>query len=257
MKLSELHKAGELPERAYDKNGNIKVGYVGTDLSAEVVSGYTSFFLGIRSIIENIVMNVKYTDSGAEAAGVGDAAKALIKKGCVIIGQHSAAKDIAVAVQEEYKKGTLCYSVGYGIDMSEAAPDAGLTSSAANWEIYYKYVMECMINGTEIAIDWSKGFTDNAVAVTEFGPQCAEGTAQHVGAVVSALKNNQLHVFDTGRFTVDGEAIDSYYIDLNGDAVKDEGDGNAQVIGDGYFHESELRSAPYFDIKIDGITELN
>ena len=68
--------------------------------------------------------------------------------------------------------------------------------------------------------------------------------------------NGTLQVFDTSKFTVDGETLDSYVIDLTGDYdTDDEGDKNA--IWDGYFHESELRAAPSFDIRIDGITELN
>ena len=31
-------------------------------------------------------------------------------------------------------------------------------------------------------------------------------------------------------------------------------EGDTEVISDGYFHESEYRSAPYFDLRIDGIT---
>ena len=30
-----------------------------------------------------------------------------------------------------------------------------------------------------------------------------------------------------------------------------------EAIADGYFHESEYRSAPYFDMFIDGITNLD
>ena len=30
-----------------------------------------------------------------------------------------------------------------------------------------------------------------------------------------------------------------------------------ECIVDGYFHESEFRSAPYFALRIDGITELS
>ena len=32
---------------------------------------------------------------------------------------------------------------------------------------------------------------------------------------------------------------------------------DTEVVADGYFHESEFRSAPYFDVQIDGIELVN
>ncbi|MBE5927926.1 MAG: BMP family ABC transporter substrate-binding protein [Lachnospiraceae bacterium] len=199
MKLSELHKAGELPDKAYNKKGNIKVGYVGTFPDEECVSGYNSFFLGIRSIMDNVVMDVMYTNSQSAPEAESEAAKKLIDDGCVFIGQHTYSPAVSSAVQEAYEEGNVCYTIGYGRDMLKSAPDAMLTCIKNNWSVYYKYVIESMINETDVDADWAKGFKDNALGFTEFGPSCAEGTTEQVGAVIDSIKNGQLNISDIDK----------------------------------------------------------
>lgn len=257
MKLAELEEAGKIADKSKDKDGNIKVGYVGAYPYAEVVSGYTAFYLGIKSVVENVTMEVQYTNSWFDITAEGEAAKALMSDGCVIIGQHADSTGAPSAVQEVHESGEEVYSVGYNVSMLSVAPDAALTSSTNNWTVYYRYAFECMLKGENIATDWAKGYSDGAVGITALGSSCADGTAEKVAEVEEALKAGSLHVFDTSKFTVDGKNLDSYFVDLNGDFACDEGDENAQAIKDGYFHESELRAAPSFDIRIDGITELN
>lgn len=256
MKVAELVEEGKLSDVNFDKDGNVKIGYVGAYPYAEVVSGYTAFFLGVRSVYDKVSMEVTYTNSWFDITAEGTAADSLIADGCVIIGQHADSTGAPSAVQAAYENGTVCYSIGYNIDMLSVAPDAALTSATNNWSVYYKYAINAAMNGEEIATDWAKGYADGAVAITELGASAAEGTAEKVEEVETALSDGTLQVFDTSKFTVDGETLDSYVIDLTGDYdTDDEGDKNA--IWDGYFHESELRAAPSFDIRIDGITELN
>ena len=69
-----------------------------------------------------------------------------------------------------------------------------------------------------------------------------------------AIIDGTLHVFATDTFTVGGEKLDSYMADVDTDADYTP---DTEVISDGYFHESEMRSAPYFNLEIDGITLLN
>lgn len=257
MKIQELIKDNKIPDTGKDADGNIKVGYVGAYPYAEVVSGYTAFYLGIKSVVENVAMEVQYTNSWFDITAEGEAAKALMSDGCVIIGQHADSTGAPSAVQEAHAAGSECYSVGYNVDMLSVAADAALTSATNNWSVYYKYAFDCLINGKDIDTDWAKGYAEDAVAITALGSACAEGTQEKVDEVVAAIKDGSLHVFDTSKFTVEGKTLDSYYIDLNGDFACDDGDENAQAIKDGYFHESELRAAPAFDIRIDGIKELN
>lgn len=252
MKIKELVEANALSDANYDANGNVKVGYVGAYPYAEVVSGYTAFYLGIKSVYENVAMSVQYTNSWFDIVAEGEAANALLASGCVIIGQHADSTGAPAAVQAANANGSVCYSVGYNIDMLSVAPDAALTSATNNWSVYYTQAIEKAMNGEKID-EWSAGYAEDAVAITALGPNVAEGTQEAVDAAEEALKAGELHVFDTSTFTVGGEVKDSYAItDFATGAVVFE-----EVISDGYFHESEYRSAPYFDLRIDGITELN
>ena len=71
---------------------------------------------------------------------------------------------------------------------------------------------------------------------------------------VRDLKAGKIKVFATDTFTVNGAKLDSYKADVDTD--KDYAP-DTEVISDGYFHESEKRSAPAFDLRIDGIELLN
>ena len=265
MKVAELVENGELtPETApnsFDADGNIKIGYVGAFPYAEVVSGYTAFFLGIRSIVPNVVMEVKYTNSWFDIDKEGAAAEALVANGCVIIGQHADSTGAPAAVQKLLDNGTICYSVGYNVDMLETAPTAALTSATNNWAVYYKDAFERLLNGEKPLTDWAEGYSKDAVAITELGPSCAEGTQEKVDQVIKGITMGGLFVFDTDTFTVDGEQVESCPIDLSyydystGEPVCIYAGPTQEAIADGNFSESTLRSAPYFSLRIDGITE--
>lgn len=248
MKLAELVEDGKLTDANYDGE-NIKIGYVGAYPYAEVVSGYTAFFLGIQSIVPNVVMDVTYTNSWFDITKEAAAADALMADGCVIIGQHADSTGAPSAVQAAQEKGTVAYSIGYNVDMLSVAPQGALTSATNKWEVYYEYAFSTMMKGEKIATDWAEGYESGAVAITALGENCAEGTAEKVAEVEKAIHDGTLHVFDTSKFTVGGETLTSYDQSFGFE-------GN-ELISDGYFHESELRSAPAFDIRIDGITELS
>lgn len=263
MKIKQLLDDGTLtPETqpaSFDENGNVKIGYVGAFNYAEVVSGYTAFYLGAKSVVENVVMNVEYTASWANESSEATAAEKLVADGCVIIGQHADTTGAPSAVEKLNKSGKICYSVGYNISMLEAAPTAALTSASNNWGVFYTYAIKCMLDGEELTADWSAGYAKDAVKVTELGASCAPGTAEKVAEVEAAIKEGKLHVFDTSKFTVKGEKQEHYTYDFStmnwatGEVVF-EGE-KIDVISNGYFHESEYRAAPYFDLRIDGINE--
>ncbi len=256
MKLAELIENDELADENFDDDGNVKIGYVGAYPYAEVVSGYTAFFLGIRSIVENVVMDVRYTNSWFDITGEGEAANALMSDGCVIISQHADSTGAPSAVQAYHEAGHTVFCVGYNISMLEVAPDVALTSAGNEWSVYYTYALQCMLDGDEIATDWSAGYSEGANKIFPLGDACAEGTAEKVEEVEAGLTDGSLQVFDCSTFTVEGEHPESFLaIDLDGDFNGDEG----EAIRDGVFYESdpELRSAPYFSLRIDGITELS
>jgi len=263
MKLQALVNDGTLTAaklpNSFDANGNIKIGYVGAFDYAEVVSGYTAFYLGVKSVVSNVVMDVVYTDSWFDVELEGAAAEALIARGCVIIGQHADSTGAPAAAQKAKDAGTLVYSVGYNIDMLSVAPTAALTSPTNCWSVYYEYAIKAAMDGTEIAADWARGYADDAVKITALGPEVAEGTQAKVDEVIAAIKAGTLKVFDTDTFTVDGQkvtsaTIDLSYMDWSTMTAIHEG-AKVEAIVDGAFSESTFRSAPYFALRIDGITE--
>ena len=246
MKLKELMDAGTVTDPY--------VGYVGAHPYAEVVSGYTAFFLGIRSIVPDAHMDVQYTSSWYDPTAEAEAANALMSKGCVIIGQHADSTGAPSAVQAAQDAGKVVYSVGYNIDMISVAPTAALTSSQNNWGALYTPVIEKAMKGEAIPVDLALGYADDAVMISKLGESCAAGTQEAIDAVIAALKDGSLEVFDCSTFTVNGEHPTTFTaLDTDGDFEPDTG----EAITDGIFHESTLRSAPYFAMRIDGITELN
>lgn len=265
MKLKELMDAGEATDPY--------VGYIGAFPYAEVVSGYTAFLLGIQSIVPEAHMDVQYTNSWYDPVAEGEAANALMARGAVIIGQHADSTGAPSAVQAALASGKVAYSVGYNIDMRSVAPDAALTSAQNNWSALYKPTLEKFMNGEEVPVDFATGAKDDAVMISELGAKAAEGTQAAVDAAWAGLKDGTLHVFDTSKFTVkkdheaqtaggktpayqidaDGHVTSAFALDTDGDWANDSG----EAVEDGAFRESVLRSAPYFSLRIDGITELN
>jgi basic membrane protein A len=234
MKLNEMIEDGTITE------DTAKIGYVGAFPYAEVISGYTSFFLGVRSQCPSATMEVKYTNSWASFDLEKECADALISDGCVLISQHADTTGAPTACEAAGVP-----VVGYNVDMIAVAPNTALTSASIDWAPYYTYAVQSIIDGTDIDVDWCKGYSEGADKITALNDAVvAEGTADKVAEVEAAIMDGSLHVFDTSTFTVDGEELTTY--ENNG----------IEYISDGYFHESEYGSAPAFDIAIDGITSV-
>ena len=252
-KIKELVDGKKLTDKNL-QDGKVKVGYVGAYPYAEVVSGYTAFFLGIKSVYADVVMDVQYTSEWYHWDKENEAAKALIDRGCVIIGQHADSTGAPSACEDALKAGTTVYSVGYNIDMLGTAPTAALTSATNNWAVYYEYAFKCAQTGTPVATNWTGGYNEDAVAITALGASCAAGTKEAVESAIADIKAGKLHVFDTSKFTVGGKNLTyAYATDTNGDWTNDANN----VIADSYYHESYVQSAPAFSIIVDGITPLN
>lgn len=277
LKLKELLESNTLTASvqpdSFDANGNVKVGYVGAYDYAEVVSGYTAFYLGIKSVVSNVVMEVKYTDSWFDIDKEAAAAEALVASGCVIIGQHADSTGAPAAVQKLLDSGKICYSVGYNVDMLGTAPKAALTSATNTWKVYYKDALQKAMNNEKIPTDWAEGYAKDAVAITKLGDSCAAGTEEYVNGVVAKIKDGSLKIFDTAAFTVSKDQntctvttdanghvtsciVDFSFMDwsTNPATVVYQGE-KIECIENGAFIESKHRSAPYFSIRIDGISE--
>lgn len=244
MKLNEMIENGEFTAE------EAKIGYVGAFTYAEVISGYTSFFLGARSVCPSVTMEVQFTGSWYDETAEKEAATTLINRGCKLISQHADSMGAPTACEDAGVP-----NVSYNGSTISACPDTYIVSSKIDWTPYFEYMINCVKNGEAIDVDWCKGIEDGSVALTEINQAvAAEGTQEAIDEAKAKLASGELHVFDTSTFTVNGETLTSYMADVNTDA---EYTPDTEVISDGYFHESEMRSAPYFDLRIDGITTLN
>ena len=246
MKLNEMIKDGKITA---DK---AVIGYVGAFTYAEVVSGMTSFFLGARSVCESATMKVRYTGSWYDQAKEQEAATSLIKNdGCVLISQHADSLGAPTACELEGVP-----NVSYNGSTFSAGENSFIISSAINWAPYFQYIIETVVNGQKIDADWCGDIATNSVVLSGLNQNvAAEGTQAKIEEAAAAFKAGTLHVFDTSKWTMNGEHLTEYKADVDGDF-----NGETNVIHDGYFDESnakDFRSAPYFDIIIDGITNLN
>ena len=244
MKLNEMIEAGEFTAE------EAKIGYVGAYTYAEVISGYTSFFLGARSVCPTVTMEVTFTSSWYDETAEKEGATLLINNGCKLISQHADSMGAPTACEEAGVP-----NVSYNGSTIDACPNTFIISSRIDWAPYYKLAIEAVMNGEEIPVDWCGGIEEGSVVLTEVNEQAAAaGTAEAIEEAKAKLVAGELHVFDTSTFTVDGETLTSYMADVDTD---DAYTPDTEVISDGYFHESEYRSAPYFDLRIDGITLLD
>ncbi len=229
---------------------NAKVGYVGAFPYAEVVSGYTSWFLGVRSIVPNATMEVTYTNSWYHEAKEKTAAELLIGRGATLISQHADSYGAPNACEEHNIP-----NVSYNGSTADQCPNTFLVSSKINWQPYYEHVIDCRLNNKELEKDYVGTIETGSVQITEFSKNCAAGTAEKVNAVKQELLNGTRHVFDTSKFTVGGAAPSETNCAPDKTYTFDYPEGTL-FLKDGYYHESFYRSAPSFDVRIDGITEL-
>ena len=244
LKLNEMIEAGKFAAE------EAKVGYVGAFTYAEVISGYTSFFLGVRSVCPTATMEVTFTGSWYDPTAEKEGAQKLIQGGCKLISQHADSMGAPSACEE-----AKIPNVSYNGSTKEAGPNTYLISSRIDWEPYYEYAITAAMNGKPIDTDWTGTIATGSVKLTELNEGVvAAGTKEKLEEVQKALEAGTLHVFDTATFTKDGAPLTSYLADVDTDAAFTP---DTEVIKDGYFHESEYRSAPYFDVQIDGITLLD
>ncbi len=242
LKLNEMIKNGEF------KEDEAKMGYVGAYPYAEVKSGYTSFYLGAKSVCPSVTMEVKYTNSWFDEAAEKEAANALIQDDCKLISQHADSKGAPTACEAAGVP-----NVSYNGSTVDACPNTFIISSKINWQPYFEYMINCVAKGEAIDTDWCGDISTGSVELTDINEKAAaEGTAQKLEEVKSQLEAGTLHVFDTSTFTVDGKTLEESKADVDTD---DNYTPDTEAVSDGYFHESEYRSAPYFEIVIDGITE--
>ena len=244
MKLNEMIESGKITaEQAV-------MGYVGAFTYAEVISGLSSFYLGAKYVCPSVTMKVQFTGSWYDEGKEQEAANALLSKNCVLISQHADSMGAPSACEMAGVP-----NVSYNGSTVTACPETFIVSSAIDWTPYFVYIIESYINGTAIAADWCGGIAEGSVVLSDINSAvAAEGTAEKITATIEGLKNGTVKVFDVNTFTVQGNKLDTYMADVDFDAAYEK---DTEAIKDGAFAESSDRSAPYFDIQIDGIEFLN
>ena len=243
LKLKEMIDNGTITA------AEAKMGYVGAFTFAEVISGYTSFYLGAKSIVPEVTMDVKFTGSWYDEAKEKQAAQSLIAGGCVLISQHADSMGAPTACEAAGVP-----NVSYNGSTAAACPNTFLISSRINWVPYFEYMITQVKNGKAIDTDWAGDLENGAVALTDLGTAVAAGTAEKLADVKAKLIAGEINVFDTDNFTVAGAKLDSYMADVDTD---DKYTPDTEAIADGIFQESKFRSGPYFNVEIDGITLLD
>ena len=256
LKLNEMIEAGEFTAE------EAKMGYVGAFTYAEVVSGYTSFYLGAKSVCPSVTMEVTFTGSWYDETAEKEGANKLIQNGCKLISQHADSMGAPTACEVAGVP-----NVSYNGSTVAACPNTFIVSSRINWAPYYEYVVNCVKNGEAIAADWTGTIATGSVVLTDVNEQAAAaGTADKIAAVKADIEAGKLHVFDVATFTVSGDNVkDTMKVDADGHVTSYMADvdtdpaytGDTEVVENGYFNESAKRSAPYFDLSIDGITLLD
>ena len=244
LKLNEMIENGDITAE------EAKMGYVGAFPYAEVKSGYTSFFLGARSVCPSVTMEVTFTSSWYDEALEKEAANRLINNGCVLISQHADSMGAPTACEAAGVP-----NVSYNGSTVSACPNTFIVSSRIDWTPFFVHAITSVANGEALGYDWTGTLATGSVVLTEINENAAAaGTAEKIAEVTKALEDGTVKVFDTANFTVNGETVTTYLADVDdlGDYV-----GETEVIENGEFLESYYRSAPYFDLDIDGITNLD
>ena len=244
LKLNEMIDAGQFTKE------QAKMGYVGAFTYAEVISGYTSFYLGAKSVCPTVTMDVTFTGSWYDEALEKEGAQKLIAGGCKLISQHADSFGAPTACEN-----AKVPNVSYNGSTKSAGPNTYIISSRINWAPYYEYAIKAVMEGKTIDTDWTGDLATGSVVLEEINDAvAAKGTAEAIADAKAKLEKGEIHVFDCANFTVKGEHLTSYKADVDTDAAYT---ADTEVIKDGYFAESKFRSAPYFDLAIDGITRLD
>ena len=240
--LEEMIESGEISA------DQAKMGYVGAFPTAEVVSGFTSFYLGAKSVCESVTMEVRYTNSWYSPELEEAAARALVSRGAKLISQHADSNGAPNAC-EDLEVPNVTYNIAFSQN------DYYLVGSTINWAPYFVYMMECVRDGKAIDTDWTGTLATGSVELLAYGQDVSQEVKDEVQTALEGLENGTIKVFDCSTFTVNGESLTSYLADVDTDA--DSVHETEVIVRDGdvyYFNESVERSAPYFDIIIDGIT---
>jgi basic membrane protein A len=243
--FAKIHQARYLAGIAAGlKTQTNKLGYVAAHPYAEVISGFTAFYLGAKSVNPDVTMDVIYINSWGDAQKEREVAEALIKRGCDVVSQHSDNVSPALAAEA-----LGAWHVGYNNDMAPAAPNASLISARIDWGIYMTYAVQCVLDGSPIPVDWGKGLDAGAAYLSPLNTSiAAPGTQEAIDKAAQEIKDGML-IFKGALKDSDGNP--AVITNFDGDVIYMFEDDNS------FFVESDEFSAPSFNAIIAGINIIS
>ncbi|WP_029067484.1 BMP family ABC transporter substrate-binding protein [Lachnobacterium bovis] len=264
MKIKELQEKNALVSENYDDDNKIRLGFIGSYNNSKTISAYTAFFLGVKSVVPDVTMDVEYTDGKNNVNNEGTAVQRLMSRGAVVIGYDTNSLSIPSVVQAQKDGGKNVYLVSANANMLDIAPTAQLAAETNKFNNVYKDIITKCKNNEKISQDLAYGYKEDALEITSFGPEAPANVSETVNALQEQFKQNQIKVFDTSKFKVNGSTLTKATIDLsfyedNEKEAKYKGKEKNAIVKEGdinYFSESSLRSAAYFNYIIDGIKEM-
>lgn len=225
LKLNELIENGDITAE------EAKVGYVGAYPFAEVISGYTAWYLGVASVCPSATMEVVYANSWGDYETEYQCALSLIDDGCVVISQHSDTTGPAAACETV----SGVYHVGYNTDMTDVAPTSTLVSSHINWGVFVTDAVGKVLDGKELDQDNWGGTADGWVSLVGMNKDLiAEGTTEMIEELEGKLADGSLSIF-SGEYTGKNS---------NGDTI--------DLAKEPYI-ENATQSSPTFDFILDNV----
>lgn len=214
------------------------LGFVASFPYAEVISGFTSFYLGAKSVNPDVTMDIMHINTWNDPTVESQAAQALIDRGCDVISQHTDSTATATTAEENG-----VWQVAYSNDMISAAPEASLISVRFDWSLYLIECVTAVVDGTDIPVDWCKGIADDVVYLSPLNTAiAAPGTQDAIDAARASIINGDLKVF-AGPLVGSG-------VDFEGSPV------SIDIPAGDYFDEQGEASAPSWNYIVPGCTVI-
>jgi len=204
MKIQQMIQEGSITE------DEAIVGFVAAFPTSEVISGYTAFLMGVRSIVPSATMHVCYTETWSSYALEKSAAGQLIDDGCVVVSQYTDTIGPAIACEEALQEKKEVYFVGFNQSMSEVAPGTSLVTARICWEKYIlaavKAVMsnkkiESVVSGHVRGNDAFAGFEEGWVEMVDLNLQvAATGTQEAMDRAIDQFKRGNVSFVFKGNY---------------------------------------------------------
>ena len=239
IKLNHLLDKGDISSE------DCVIGFVAYEKNAKTTSCINAFYLGVERACSQSDILVRYVGKRGVYDADGKAARQLIAAGVKMMAQYTYTTAVATVCAENDTP-----LIGNEENLISIAPKDALTSVTSDWSTYYTYAVNKVLEGKEIKTDWTAGYAENVVIISQLNDQhIADGTAERVAELEKNLRAGNAKVFNTEKFTIDGSSLDE--LAKSNKKFKK----YKKYIKNGKLQESMTQSKSVFDVFVDGITE--